>query len=42
MHCSNDLVEIKHTSQLHESEDFVLAQQYQKVYYTYPPNNKSL
>ena len=38
VHRSNSLVEIKHTSRLHENEDFVLAQQ---VYYTYPPGNKS-
>jgi hypothetical protein len=41
VHCSNSLVEIKHTSRLHENEDFVLAQQCQQVYYTYPPGNKS-
>jgi len=41
VHRSNGLVEIKHTSRLHENEDFVLAQQCQQVYYTYPPGNKS-
>lgn len=41
MHRSNGLVEIKHTSRLHGNEDFVLAQQCQQVYYTYPPDNKS-
>ena len=41
VHRSNDLVEIKHTSTLHGSEDFVLAQQCQQVYYTCPPDNKS-
>jgi len=38
---SNGLVEIKHTSRLHGNEDFVLAQQCQQDYYTYPPGNKS-
>jgi hypothetical protein len=41
VHRSNGLVEIKHTSRLHGNEDFVLAQQCQQVYYTYPPDNKS-
>jgi hypothetical protein len=41
VHRSNGLVEIKHTSRLHGSEDFVLAQQCQQVYYTCPPDNKS-
>jgi len=41
VHRSNGLVEIKHTSRLHGNEDFVLAQQCQQVYYTYPPGNKS-
>ena len=41
MHRSNGLVEIKHTSRLHGNEDFVLAQQCQQVYYTYPLGNKS-
>ena len=35
------MVEIKHTSRPHGNEDFVLAQQCQQVYYTYPPDNKS-
>jgi len=38
---SNGLVEIKHISRLLGNEDFVLAQQCQQVYYTYPPDNKS-
>ena len=42
VHRSNGLIEIKHTSWLHGNEDFVLAQQCQQVYYTYPPDNKSL
>jgi len=42
VHRSNGLIEIKHTSRLHGNEDFVLAQQCQQVYYTYPPDNKSL
>ena len=42
VHRSNGLVEIKHTSRLLGNEDFVLAQQCQQVYYTYPPDNKSL
>jgi hypothetical protein len=41
VHRSNGLVEIKHTSRLHGNEDFMLAQQCQQVYYTYPPDNKS-
>jgi len=41
VHRSNGLVEIKHTSRLLGNEDFVLAQQCQQVYYTYPPDNKS-
>jgi hypothetical protein len=42
VHHSNGLIEIKNTSRLHGNEDFVLAQQCQQVYYTYPPDNKSL
>ena len=42
VHRSNGLVVIKHTSRLHGNEDFVLAQQCQQVYYTCPPDNKSL
>jgi len=41
VHHLNGLVEIKHTSRLHENEDFMLVQQCQQVYYTYPPDNKS-
>ena len=41
VHRSNGLVEIKHTSRLYGSENFVLAQQCQQVYYTCPPDNKS-